>query len=75
MFEKDKEIIETLYKENEDFRMLLDEHVRFEQDLEALYSEPYSELIDSKIKEIKTLKLRGKDRYQAIMSEYIKNNS
>ncbi len=76
MLEEDKTVINILCEENVEFKELFDEHIRFEQDLEALYStSPITPLIESKIKEIKLLKLRGKDKYHSILSEYKKNNN
>ena len=41
MTEDKFELYERISKENMEFKKLFDEHIRFEQDLEALYSLKY----------------------------------
>ena len=63
MTEDKFELYERISKENAEFKKLFDEHIRFEQDLEALYSLKYfPPEVETKIKEIKRRKLLGKDR-------------
>jgi uncharacterized protein YdcH (DUF465 family) len=60
------EQLEILLK-NEEFSELYAEHIRLEQDLEALYSLKYRPpSVEAEIKELKIIKLRGKDRMQQI---------
>ncbi len=60
---------ETLLKQNEELRRLYEEHIRLEQDLEALYSLKYfPPEVEMRIKEIKHNKLKGKDRIHEILS-------
>ena len=65
------ELYERISKENAEFKKLFDEHIRFEQDLEALYSLKYfPPEVETKIKEIKRRKLLGKDRMEQIIASY-----
>lgn len=67
----DEQLIQRLCSENAEFRKLFNEHIRFEQDLEALYSLKYfPPAVETKIKEIKRKKLLGKDRMEQIISTY-----
>ena len=71
MTEDKFELYERISKENAEFKKLFDEHIRFEQDLEALYSLKYFPLeVETKIKEIKRRKLLGKDRMEQIIASY-----
>ncbi len=71
MTEDKFELYERISKENTEFKKLFDEHIRFEQDLEALYSLKYfPPEVETKIKEIKRRKLLGKDRMEQIIASY-----
>ncbi|MDY6821267.1 MAG: DUF465 domain-containing protein [Deferribacterota bacterium] len=71
MVEKEGEIVEILRDKDDEFKKLYLEHIRLEQDLEALYSLKYfPPEVEKKIKEIKVLKLRYKDRMRQIISNY-----
>ncbi|MDE7033620.1 MAG: DUF465 domain-containing protein [Mucispirillum sp.] len=71
MTEDKFELYERISKENTEFKKLFDEHIRFEQDLEALYSLKYfPPEVEIKIKEIKRRKLLGKDRMEQIIASY-----
>ena len=71
MTEDKFELYERISKENMEFKKLFDEHIRFEQDLEALYSLKYiPPEVDARIKEIKTRKLFGKERMEQIIASY-----
>ena len=71
MTEDKFELYERISKENMEFKKLFDEHIRFEQDLEALYSLKYFlPEVETKIKEIKRRKLLGKDRMEQIIASY-----
>jgi uncharacterized protein YdcH (DUF465 family) len=71
MVEKEEEIIEQLKGNDDEFKKMYFEHIRLEQDLEALYSLKYfPPEVEKKIKEIKILKLRYKDRMSQIISHY-----
>lgn len=71
MLIEDEQLIQRLCSENAEFRKLFNEHIRFEQDLEALYSLKYfPPAVETKIKEIKRRKLLGKDRMEQIIATY-----
>ena len=71
MSEDKFELYERISKENMEFKKLFDEHIRFEQDLEALYSLKYiPPEVDARIKEIKKRKLFGKERMEQIIASY-----
>lgn len=70
LYEND-ELIRVIGEKNEEFRRLFDEHIRLEQDLEALLSLKYfPPEVETKIKEIKVTKLRGKDRMNQLIADY-----
>lgn len=76
MLKADNEIVEKLIQTDSDFRALFDDHISMEQDLEALYSLKYfPPEVEARIKEIKVLKLRGKDRMELILSRYKSENN
>jgi uncharacterized protein YdcH (DUF465 family) len=63
-------IDEEILKRNDELRRLYEEHVRLEQDLEALYSLKYfPPAVETKIKEIKVSKLQGKDKIYKLLAE------
>ncbi|BAI80976.1 conserved hypothetical protein [Deferribacter desulfuricans SSM1] len=73
MLNNNDSVIKELLKNNEEFKKLFEEHIRLEQDLEALYSLKYfPPEVEIKIKEIKLTKLKGKDRMNQIIKEYKK---
>lgn len=71
MVDKEEEIIELLKGNDGEFKKMYFEHIKLEQDLEALYSLKYfPPEVEKKIKEIKVLKLRCKDKMSQIISRY-----
>lgn len=71
MLEDKFELYERVSKENVEFKRLFDEHIRLEQDLEALYSlKFFPPEVEVKIKEIKKRKLLGKDKMEQILASY-----
>lgn len=75
MLEAENEIVEKLIQTDSDFKALFEEHVNLEQDLEALYSLKYfPPEVEAKIKEIKVVKLRGKDRMESLLAKYKTEN-
>ncbi len=71
MIPENDELINELCGTSEEFNKLFEEHIRFEQDLEALYSLKYfPPEVEQNIKDIKVLKLRGKDKMSRIIEEY-----
>ena len=76
MLKSNTELIENIKEKSPEFRDLFDEHIRLEQDLEALLSlKYYPPEVESKIKDIKKQKLIGKDKMEKIASEYCKRIS
>jgi len=74
MLKMNQNAVQDLLETNQEFKELFDEHVKLEQDLEALYSLKYiPPEVEKKIKAIKKTKLRGKDRMEQILSEYKKS--
>lgn len=75
MLKMNQGVVQELLESNKEFKELFDEHVKLEQDLEALYSLKYiPPEVERKIKEIKKIKLRGKDRMEQIISEHKKSS-
>jgi len=74
MLKMNQDVVQELLETNKEFKELFDEHVKLEQDLEALCSLKYiPPEVEKKIKETKKIKLRGKDRMEQIISEYKKS--
>lgn len=70
MLNMDNAQIQEIMKISEEFKVLFDDHVRFEQDLEAICSLKFMPPeVETKMKEIKKIKLRGKDRMQQIATD------
>ena len=71
------DLVKELYNTDEEFQRLFDEHIRFEQDLEALYSlKFFPPEVEYNIKDIKRQKLRGKDQMNRIIEDYkLKRNA
>lgn len=75
MLRTDNALIEKICQSNTEFKELFENHIRYEQDLEALYSLKYfPPEVEAKMKEIKVLKLRGKDKIESIISKYKSDN-
>lgn len=71
MIVENEELIKELCGKDNEFNRLFEEHIRFEQDLEALYSLKYfPPEVEQNIKDIKVQKLRGKDKMNRIIEEY-----
>jgi uncharacterized protein YdcH (DUF465 family) len=76
MLKADNYLVEKMIQSNDDFRTLFEDHVNMEQDLEALYSLKYfPPEVEARIKEIKVLKLRGKDKMEFLLSKYKAENN
>ncbi|MCD8569331.1 MAG: YdcH family protein [Geovibrio sp.] len=76
MLKSNTELIESIKNDSPEFRDLFNEHIRLEQDLEALLSlKYYPPEVEAKIKEIKKQKLVGKDKMERIATEYEKRFS
>lgn len=71
MLYEDDELIKEICLKNYEFKSLFEEHIRLEQDLEALYSLKYfPPEVENNIKEIKRRKLLGKDMMEKIIAGY-----
>lgn len=76
MLRAEPKIVEILLKTDPEFSALFENHIRYEQDLEAFYSLKYfPPEIESKMKEIKVLKLKGKDKMEKMIIKYKSENS
>jgi len=76
MLKVEHEVVEKMIEQNTDFKELFEAHINFEQDLEALYSLKYfPPEVEARIKEIKIMKLRGKDKMKVLLSQYKAQNS
>lgn len=70
MFRSDIPLDDEILNKSDELRRLYEAHIKYEQDLEALYSLKYfPPEVESKIKEIKYSKLKGKDRIMEILSQ------
>lgn len=62
--------IQEMVAKNDEFRTLFNDHVQFEQDLEAISSLKFlPPEVETKMKEIKKIKLRGKDRMHQLVAD------
>ncbi len=74
MLKADNVIVEEMIQKDETFKALFEEHINLEQDLEALYSLKYfPPEVEARIKEIKVVKLRGKDKMNLMLSKHKSN--
>ena len=71
MLKSHTELIESIKTSSPEFRELFNEHIRLEQDLEALLSlKYYPPEVEAKIKEIKKQKLIGKDKMEKLAADF-----
>ena len=71
MLNLDEETIQKMITKSEEFKKLFEEHIRYEQDLEAISSlKFYPPEVEARIKEIKKIKLKGKDRMYQLVTEF-----
>jgi len=76
MLKAENEVVDKLLQQSGEFKELFSEHIELEQDLEALYSLKYfPPEVETKIKEIKKIKLRGKDKMELMLSQYKSDNN
>jgi uncharacterized protein YdcH (DUF465 family) len=74
MEKRDEELITQLVGQDEELRVLVEEHRGYEQQLEAFNKRPYLSTEEAlERKRLQKLKLSGKDRIEAILAEYRKN--
>ena len=68
---RDLELIERLVNENEELRLLMEEHQELERRLEAFQEKRFlSPDEDMEKKRLQKLKLAGRDRIEGILSRY-----
>lgn len=73
---KDEELIEKLIEEDEELKTLVTEHKEFESQLEDFNRRPYLTTEEQfEKKRLQKQKLAGKDRIEAILAEYRKQES
>jgi len=67
----DEELISQWIDEDEELKQCVEEHREFKRKLEELERRPYlTTAEETEKKNLKKLKLRGKDRIEAILSRY-----
>jgi len=74
MERKDEELVAHLIPHNEELRVLMENHRLYESRLEDFNRRPYlttQEAVEKK--RLQKLKLAGRDRIEAILAEYRKN--
>jgi len=70
MSNPDQELIDRLYKEDEEFRELHDQHLEFEESIDELLKRPPSNETYFEIEKLKKLKLQGKDKMERILTRH-----
>ena len=66
----DKELLESLCKENEELRKLVEDHEAYEKSLEAYASRRYlTDAERAEVARLKRQKLAGKDRIERMLVE------
>ncbi len=71
MLNLDEETIQKMIAKSEEFKKLFEDHIRYEQDLEAISSlKFFPPEVETRIKEIKKIKLKGKDRMYQLVAEF-----
>ena len=71
----DEELVSQLLEKDPDLKKQVDEHRTFEGELEAFERKPYlTTEEETEVKRLKKLKLRAKDRIEAILAHYRKQH-
>lgn len=71
----DIELIEKLLPENEELANLWREHQQLDLQLDGMGKRPYlSPQDEQEVKKLKKVKLAGRDRIEAILAEYRRDN-
>lgn len=71
MEQRDLELIDELSPKNAELRILWEEHLLYERQLEKLENKPYLTPSEVRVvKDIKKKKLAGKTKLQAILDRY-----
>ena len=72
----EEELISRLIEKDPELKRSVDEHQAFEKQLEHFEKKPFlTTEEETEVKRIKKLKLRGKDRIEAILARYRKQQS
>ena len=72
----DEEMVSQLIEKDPDLKKQVDEHRTFESELAAFEKKPYlTTEEETEVKRLKKLKLRAKDRIEAILASYRKQHS
>jgi uncharacterized protein YdcH (DUF465 family) len=67
----DEELISQWIDKDQELRKYVEEHKEFKRKLKELEKKPYlTTAEETEIKKLKKLKLRSKDRIEAILSQY-----
>lgn len=73
MDQRERDLLEKYAAQDEELRVLRDEHALFEKQLEKLDSKPYkTPAEEQQIKQLKKQKLDGKTKMVAILDRYAK---
>lgn len=68
---RDKELIERLLKEDDEFRKLHVQHIAYEQEIEELLAKkPKTTELHFQIEGLKKKKLMGKDKMERILTKH-----
>ena len=70
MATRDKELIEKVCAENEEFKALYEEHLAFEEKIEEMLKRPPTTELHFEIEKLKKQKLAGKDKMERILTKY-----
>jgi uncharacterized protein YdcH (DUF465 family) len=70
MENRDKDLVDRLLREDEEFRQLYEEHKKFEERIEDLLKRPPSTENHFEIESLKKQKLAGKDKMELILTKY-----
>ena len=69
--DRDKELIERLLTENEEFKALREAHIEFEKKIEELMKKrPQTSELHFEIETLKKKKLKGKDKMERILTKH-----
>ena len=72
----EQELISQLIEKDPELKRHVDEHQTFEKQLERFEKKPFlTTEEETEVKRIKKLKLRGKDRIEAILARYRQQQS
>ena len=70
MTTRDKELIERVCAEDEEFKALYEEHLAFEEKIENILKRPPTSELHFEVETLKKQKLAGKDKMERILTRY-----